>query len=375
MKVPKVRIIISGVVIFSFVLCSSSNVYSRRVRTLEETRISVNEELENIGYSIDEIAFIVSKIEELFPNLEGLRSLSPEEKISVLKEMILEEIKPERDTYELCDVLRNKRANCLGYSQLFYILGRKVGLDVETIIVPPYNKKRDSFSNTLKTLSDLAGFEVEDVIEISRKRVFHAANLIKLNDNYIILDLSLNYISPTFGLEQIYEKKGVTWIIKGEYIDDINTSYHNIQRVDGKGIYAVRILSGARTEEDFEKVLELNPNSPRAYFCLGDIMFGLKQYEESIKYFNSAVKLYSDFPDAYYHRGIAEFYLGRYEEAIEDFDRARELDSGIADSYYSYIRGEAEFYLGRYEEAIEDFDRTGELGMKDADVYYKSGFA
>ncbi|MCM8763595.1 MAG: hypothetical protein NC927_00690 [Candidatus Omnitrophica bacterium] len=69
--------------------------------------------------------------------------------------MIEEEISYDESVFELPNVFKDKKANCLGYAQLVYVLGRALGLEVD--IISAY--------------------------------LGHLSNLIKLDRDYIILDL------------------------------------------------------------------------------------------------------------------------------------------------------------------------------------------
>ncbi|MCX5657857.1 MAG: hypothetical protein NTZ48_06515 [Candidatus Omnitrophica bacterium] len=178
---------------------------ARRVRDTNNLTSSLCRVLIGIGYEeykkkIEEISAL---IEEIFPELDELRSLSPEDKITRLASMIKDKIETYEDgIFKLQEVLdlKNRKANCFGYSQLVYVMGKALGLNVEIIPVCPG----------------------------------HAANLIEIDTGYVILDLARNYQSPIFIWEETYDQEANIWRLKEE--GKLSEDYKIIRRISEKGI-------------------------------------------------------------------------------------------------------------------------------------------
>ncbi len=83
--------------------------------------------------------------------------------------------------------------------------------------------------------------------------------------------------------------------------------------------------------QDYQKVLELSPRTPVAYFNLGNIYFELEDYDNATKAYDNAIALKSDFGEAYYNRGYIALRDGRRAAGIADLSKAGEL--GIVPAY------------------------------------------
>jgi tetratricopeptide (TPR) repeat protein len=64
----------------------------------------------------------------------------------------------------------------------------------------------------------------------------------------------------------------------------------------------------------------------------GNVLLGVKRYEEAIKRYEVAIKLKPDSWKAWNFRGIALLQLGRYEESIASFDKALEIKPDYQDA-------------------------------------------
>lgn len=91
---------------------------------------------------------------------------------------------------------------------------------------------------------------------------------------------------------------------------------------------------------DFNRSLELNPDSPEAYFNLGLARTLLVVDEPTrgpnpIEDYTKAIELNPGYADAYYNRGLAYIRRDNFDAALADFRRAAELyeQLGREDSY------------------------------------------
>ncbi|MGB2728304.1 MAG: tetratricopeptide repeat protein [Halobacteriota archaeon] len=128
-----------------------------------------------------------------------------------------------------------------------------------------------------------------------------------------------------------------------------------------------------RAIEDFDKVIELNPEYASAYYNRGLTYSNLKRDKEAIADYNKAIELDPKYAYAYNNRGTAYRNLKRDEEAIADYNKAIELNPNFAYAYNN--RGTAYSNLKKYEEALEDYNKAVELDPNFAMAYNNRGVA
>lgn len=92
-----------------------------------------------------------------------------------------------------------------------------------------------------------------------------------------------------------------------------------------------RIIDYDLVKKDLEKSLEINPNFAFAHYNLGMLYCILRDFEEGIAYFTSAIQKNSEFAEAWYNRGLTSIYLAREIEGTLDLSKSGEL--GIFKAY------------------------------------------
>ena len=158
----------------------------------------------------------------------------------------------------------------------------------------------------------------------------------------------------------------------------------------------------------FTCILFLAPWYARAYGNRGFARLNLKEFDESMKDCNRAIKLNSDLYWVYNNRGVIHMQAKRYKEALIDFDRSIKLKADYQFPYTNSffvnmklkhyeqalanidallaIKGTAQqaslyrsrgivyAFLKEYTRAIQDFDRSLELDPNFASSYHDKGF-
>ena len=107
---------------------------------------------------------------------------------------------------------------------------------------------------------------------------------------------------------------------------------------------------------NFDRALNLRPDSAQAHFNRGNVLPKLKRHDEAVASFDRAIDLRPDFAMAYSNRGNVLQTLKRYEEAVANYDRAVGLQPGYAVAHFN--RGNALQQLKRFEEAVASYDRA-----------------
>jgi tetratricopeptide (TPR) repeat protein len=112
----------------------------------------------------------------------------------------------------------------------------------------------------------------------------------------------------------------------------------------------------------------------------GNIHFSLGEQETATVDFERAIELNPDSQVAYYNRGLAAFVIGHYEDAIVDSSEAIRIDPTMAEAFYN--RGAAHANLGNYPQAIADLTEAIRLRpdwalahQSRGDAYLRSGDA
>lgn len=97
----------------------------------------------------------------------------------------------------------------------------------------------------------------------------------------------------------------------------------------------------------------------------------VKQWEESLKAFNKAIRLDPEFAGAYSGKGHALLHLGRCEEALKAFNHTIDQEAGNAETFIA--KGNVLYALQQYEEAIIAYDKAIELCPSSSLAYQKKG--
>ncbi|WP_457625595.1 tetratricopeptide repeat protein [Persephonella sp.] len=127
-------------------------------------------------------------------------------------------------------------------------------------------------------------------------------------------------------------------------------------------------------EEDFKKVIRLNPSFKDVYSYLAQIEIQRGNDEKAMEYLNN-VTTGGDFK-YYYNLGKIFLNAKNYSAAIENFTKALEDNKYLVDGYY--LRSKAYEAVGKYREALEDLKKAATLTPEEkkfftdmAKVYFK----
>ncbi|MGA2062516.1 MAG: tetratricopeptide repeat protein [Thermoguttaceae bacterium] len=287
-----------------------------------------------------------------------------EEAVNQLAQTIKKEIAP-ADTkvesnwkyFDLAIVVKDKKAHCLGYTQLFYILGNSMGLAIQAV----------------------------DVLERSKgqlpDRMGHVACEVGLHNNKTMqVDLTLrDCVSKEFLLADAYANVGDNWELNDKN-NPLNI-HPKIKLLDKNGLLAgiystrgtVYIKSGKLTEaiSVCTKAIELNPNSAMAYCNRANALGNSGKLSDAISDLNKAIDIDPKNAVAYCSRGTTYRRAGKLNEAISDFSKAIELNPKLFMAYFN--RGAAFIRAGQPDKALSDCDKAIELNPNSAEAYGNRG--
>jgi tetratricopeptide (TPR) repeat protein len=289
-----------------------------------------------------------------------------EETVNQLAQTIKKEIAP-ADTnvesnwkyFDLALVIKEKKAHCLGYTQLFYILGNSMGLAIQAI----------------------------DVVELSKghlpARMGHVACAVGLHNNKTMqVDLtSRDCVSKEFILADAYANEGDDWVLndknnplnihpriklldKNGLLSGINSSRGTVYIKAGKSTEAVAVCTRA---------IELNPNSAMAYCNRANALGNLGKFTEAVSDLNKAIDIDPKNAAAYCSRGATYRRAGKLNDAISDFSKAIEINPKLLMAYLD--RGATYIRAGQPDKALSDCDKAIELNPNLAEAYGNRGAA
>lgn len=112
--------------------------------------------------------------------------------------------------------------------------------------------------------------------------------------------------------------------------------------------------------EEYQKALDLDPNSTTAWYRLGLVLLWTGSNEEAISAFERAQEINPVYhrEDLLNNKGYALFRLGRFQDALAAFDAAIATNPDRIDSGVHNNRGLALLALGNQNEAMRAFDRA-----------------
>ncbi len=105
--------------------------------------------------------------------------------------------------------------------------------------------------------------------------------------------------------------------------------------------------------------LALNPRSPEAFLNRAETFRRQKRYEESLRWYRSAIEMKPDYALAYMGMGDSLYRTGQYDEAISSMRRAISLwPSSPLEPTLRYLMGQAAREAGRPEEAAQHYENA-----------------
>lgn len=139
---------------------------------------------------------------------------------------------------------------------------------------------------------------------------------------------------------------------------------------DAESHYILWAATGRDTESPvIRKAIELNPKLAIAYLDLGKSYFYKKgDYAKAISQFEKAVEVAPDSPQTHSYLGTALRTRGNLSKAVSEYQKAIELDSNYAAAYTDL--GIAFFYMNKHPESIAELKKAISLNPNYADAYY-----
>lgn len=129
------------------------------------------------------------------------------------------------------------------------------------------------------------------------------------------------------------------WIVLGQLMQIKDPAlalqyFENAVKLDSSNVSALHSLAGflqdqknfKRSLENYEKIIELEPQYADAFIHTGMIYFTLDSFTKALNSFDVLCKLEPANANYYYYRGTAYEALGEFQAARSDYDQALKLD-------------------------------------------------
>jgi Flp pilus assembly protein TadD len=263
---------------------------------------------------------------------------------------------PSDGHYSLEIVIKEKKANCIGFTQLFYVLGTTIGLETQPIFIPEM-------------------FEHPMPLGVS-----HVACLVRLVDGKVMMvDFATKEVSEPFVFEEHFREAGIYWELKDQR--NLLGVHPMVQLLDQKGLLgcieacrAADAIQAGHADEAVEllaKAIEKCPKNAMIRSYRGVAYYKLKRYDEGLADQNEAIQLDPKYTAAYVNRGECYVKLRQYERAAADCTKAIELNPKSPEVYCA--RGVVYMMLKENEKASADFEKALEINPKFGKAYLARG--
>jgi serine/threonine protein kinase/tetratricopeptide (TPR) repeat protein len=140
-----------------------------------------------------------------------------------------------------------------------------------------------------------------------------------------------------------------------EYLDKVSwKENHYIKSLEARttGNYAQAIVEA-------EKIVERYPKEKEAFYWLGRIYYGLRQFEESIRYWNQAIEIDPLYKTVYNDLSYAYHKIGDFEKSIWAMNKYISLAPDEANPYDT--RGDLYAWNGKLDQAIQSYKKALEI--------------
>lgn len=123
-----------------------------------------------------------------------------------------------------------------------------------------------------------------------------------------------------------------------------------------RGMSYIYMENAKNSKEDFDKVLELDPQNSKVYSFYARYYSTTSQFGKALESYNKAIEKDPTDYSLYSERGGAKAELGMYNEALADATISIEKQPKNYNSFLN--RGYIEMRMDKYTEAVEDFNKS-----------------
>lgn len=276
--------------------------------------------------------------------------------------------------FDLAFVVKDRKAQCVGYTQLFAVLGSALGLTCRgTDVVEHSQGQTEAGQGHMAALVDLQDRKTLQVdlrsdtgSRVSVPFVFAeqygpAGDYWKLKDrrNPLKIHPRIQTLDKNGLIAGVYNNRGNALFFSGQadkglsvYAKAIQLNPQNASAYSNRGNAYASLGRQDRAIADCSKAIEINPLYAEAFNNRGNAYGKADRLEAGIADYTRAIQLNPKYAAAYFNRGLAHFQLRKLDLSVADCAKAIELNPRYAKAYVQ--RGAAHAKLGKSEDAMRD---------------------
>jgi len=121
----------------------------------------------------------------------------------------------------------------------------------------------------------------------------------------------------------------------------------------------------------FQQIIDKDPYSFHAWFCLGILYFKLERYDKAKDAYDFAIAINDNFAPAHFNLGESYVFEEQFELALEHFNKTLSLEGPSPDIYYSIAFCMER--LAKFSKAIEFYQKASKINIFYDEAYYGIG--
>ena len=119
----------------------------------------------------------------------------------------------------------------------------------------------------------------------------------------------------------------------------------------------------AKTLEQFDKSLEINPHGAEIWKYRGSLLYILGRYEEALEAFDKSLEIDSKDENAWSFKGSTLYMLNKPEKALKAFDKALQKNPNKLEAWFN--KGSILFELGKYKQSLSAVENALRINAND----------
>ncbi len=141
-----------------------------------------------------------------------------------------------------------------------------------------------------------------------------------------------------------------------------------------QGNHLLDIRQPEKALEEFQNLIDIEPNSPEAWKGRGNALFSIGRELGALESYNQALLVQPNDIKTLNNKGKALYKLRRYQEALETHEKALELNPNSPEAWSG--KGLAHLGLRQFKEASESFEKLKQVSRPDEPgMWYEIGIA
>jgi tetratricopeptide (TPR) repeat protein len=255
--------------------------------------------------------------------------------------------------WDLAVIIKDRKAQNLGYSQVFFILAEAIGLGVEGIdVLEPQGGSQAGAGHTACQVTLITSKAVQ--ADLTQKNMVSKQYL---PDDEYAGPGSYHELKDKANRFNLFPR--IHTLKKEELISAVYRSRARACAASGQLDQAVSLAAEA---------IRLAAYEPKAYMDRGNIYRDAGQADQAVADFTKVIGWEPKNAGAYNSRAGAYLLAGKADQAIADYAKAIEINPKDAEAFYN--RGMAYKSSGQADKAMSDFTKSIELDPRNAFVYY-----